>query len=76
MVDKSMVGGLWPQMFEPFRNFGTRVADWVAPAAEASANDNTYRIAVELPGVEDNDIELSVDNGMITVKGEKKTIHN
>ena len=73
MVEKSLASGLWPQMFEPFRNFGSRVADWLAPAAEASVNGNTYRIAVELPGVEEKDIDLTVDNGMVTVKGEKKT---
>ncbi len=73
MVEKSPSGGLWPQMFEPFRSFGTRVADWLAPPAEASVNGDGYRIAVELPGVEEKDIDLSVDNGVITIKGEKRT---
>ena len=73
MVEKSVSSGLWPQMFEPFRSLGNRVADWLAPASEASVNGDTYRIAVELPGVDEKDIDLSVDNGMLTVKGEKKT---
>ena len=73
MVEKPLSTGLWPQMFEPFRNFGTRLSDWLAPAAEASVNGDTYRISVELPGVEEKDIDLAVDNGMLTVKGEKKT---
>lgn len=73
MVEKSLSGGLWPQMFEPLRNFGSRVSDWLAPASEASVNGQTYRIAVELPGVEEKDIDVTVDNGMVTVKGEKKS---
>jgi len=73
MVEKSVSSGLWPQMFQPLRNVGTRVADWLAPASEASMNGDTYRIAVELPGVEEKDIDLTVDNGMVTVKGEKRT---
>ncbi len=73
MVEKSVSSGHWPQMFDPFRNFGARVADWLAPASEASVNGETYRIAVELPGVAEKDIDLTVENGMVTVKGEKKS---
>lgn len=28
---------------------------------------------MELPGVDENDIELSVEDGVVTVRGEKKT---
>ena len=73
MVEKNPIASFWPQMFEPFRGIGTRIADWVAPASEASSDDGAYRIAMELPGVAEDDIHLSVENGMVTVKGEKKT---
>ena len=73
MVEKSHSSGMWPQVFDPLRNFGSRVAEWVAPAAEASEADGSYHIAVELPGVEEKQIDLSVDAGVVTVKGEKKT---
>lgn len=73
MVEKSQTGGMWPQVFDPLRNFGTRVADWLAPASEASEGNGTYTIAVELPGVEEKEIDVTVDKGVVTVKGEKKT---
>lgn len=73
MVEKTPITSFWPQMFEPFRSFGTRIAEWVAPAAEASSDEGAYRLAMELPGVGEDDIHLSVENGMVTVKGEKKT---
>lgn len=73
MVEKSRASGFWPTFYEPLRTMGTRLAEWVAPAAEASANGAGYKIALELPGVEEKDIELTVDDGMVTVKGEKKT---
>jgi HSP20 family protein len=73
MVEKSPAGSLWPSFYEPFRAFGTRLAEWVAPAAEASSDDNLYRISMELPGVEEKDIDISVDDGVVTVKGEKRT---
>lgn len=73
MVEKNPITSFWPQMFEPFRSFGARIADWLAPASEASSDGAAYRIAMELPGVEEKDIHLGVEGGVVTVKGEKKT---
>jgi HSP20 family protein len=71
MVEKSHTAGLWPSIYEPFRNMGQRVAEWLAPASDASSDDRAYTITVELPGVAEKDIELSVHDGVVTVKGEK-----
>ena len=73
MVEKSHTTGFWPSLADPFRTFGSRLAEWVAPASEASGDDNAYRITIELPGVEEKDISLSAENGIVTLKGEKKT---
>ena len=73
MVEKSHTAGLWPSFYEPFRNFGSRVADWLAPASDASANDDAYRISMELPGVDEKDMDVSVDDGVVTVKGQKSS---
>jgi len=73
MIEKSESGSMWPQVFDPLRNFGSRVADWLAPASEASEGNGTYTISVELPGVSENEIDVTVDKGVVTVKGEKKT---
>ncbi len=73
MVAKSPLESLWPSLYEPLRAMGTRVADWVAPAAEASATGADYRISVELPGVAEDDVDLTVEDGVMTVRGEKKT---
>jgi HSP20 family protein len=72
MVEKAQTG-LWPAMFDPFRQLSSRLAEWVAPASEASAGSDSYRIAVELPGVDEKDVELTLDDGVLTLKGEKKT---
>ena len=73
MVERPLSSGLWPQMWEPLRNFGTRVGDWLSPASEASADTKDYRISLELPGVDEKDIDITVNAGVVTVKGEKKT---
>lgn len=71
MVEKSHMAGFWPSLYEPLRTFGTRMADWLAPASDASADEAAYRITMELPGVEEKDIDVSVHDGVVTVKGEK-----
>ena len=73
MVEKSHTSGFWPSLYDPFRQMGERVREWLAPASEASGSDNAYTITVELPGVEEKDIDLSVDDSVVTLKGEKRT---
>jgi len=73
MVEKSHTSGLWPALSDPLRAFGSRISDWIAPLSEASSNDDVYRISIELPGVVEKDITLSANDGVLTLKGEKKT---
>ncbi|MFZ5710694.1 MAG: Hsp20/alpha crystallin family protein [Pseudomonadota bacterium] len=73
MVEKSTAASFWPALYEPFRTMGTRFADWIAPASEASSDDGGYRIALEIPGVAEGDIDVTVNEGIVTVKGEKKS---
>lgn len=73
MVESSHKAGLWPSLYEPLRSMGHKLADWLAPASEASSNGSAYTISMELPGVAEGDIDIGVDAGVVTVKGEKKT---
>lgn len=75
MVEKTDSGNLWPSLQEPFQRLGSRLAEWLAPASEAAAEENAYRIAMELPGVEESDIDLTVHDGVVRVKGEKRSSH-
>lgn len=73
MVEKSHISGFWPALYEPFRAAGQRVAEWIAPASEASGRGDAYTISVELPGVAEDDIHLSVSEHVLTLQGEKRT---
>lgn len=73
MVEKTSSGSFWPSLYEPFRTMGTRLADWLSPASEASQNGDSYRIAMELPGVAESDIHATVEDGVLLVRGEKKS---
>lgn len=72
MVEKSHTAGWWPHLYEPLRGVGARITDWFAPRSEAAAAENGYEISLELPGVQAEDIEVSFDDGSLTVKGEKR----
>lgn len=73
MVEKTSMTGFWPSLFEPFRWPTARLADWLAPASDASSDENAYRITMGLPGVAEEDIHLTVENGVVHLKGEKKS---
>ncbi|NBD29331.1 MAG: hypothetical protein GVY31_04740 [Alphaproteobacteria bacterium] len=68
MIDSPQTGALWPSLYETFRNFGSRLAEWVSPASDASTDDAGYRITMELPGVSEDDIELTVDERVVTIR--------
>lgn len=42
------------------------------PAMEMTDTDKAYKISVEVPGMEAKDIDVSVENDMLVVSGEKK----
>lgn len=43
------------------------------PKVDISETDAEYQLELELPGVELKDVELSVNNGVLLVRGEKKS---
>ena len=43
------------------------------PSLEVNASDNEIRVSAELPGMDEEDIELLVDQDVLTIRGEKKS---
>lgn len=49
--------------------------DWTrleGPSFEVSESDEELRVKAELPGIAEKDVEVTVENGMLLVKGEKR----
>ncbi len=44
----------------------------LAPAIDVSETDNAYKVSVELPGTSKDDIEVTVEQGRLNIRGEKK----
>ena len=50
-------------------------SDWVPPIDIREGGD-TYEVSAELPGVDPKDIDVSLEDGILTVKGERKVESN
>src|SRR5215217_5683213 len=42
------------------------------PSIEVNATDNEVRVSAELPGMDEKDVEVLVNDGVLTIRGEKK----
>jgi len=73
MVEKSHTAGWWPSVYEPLRQMSEKVADWFAPRSEASALEDYYEINVELPGVKAKDVDITMQDNNLLVRGEKRS---
>ena len=53
---------------------GSSVAtsDW-APAVDIKEDAESFLIVADIPGVDPKDIEVHMDNGVLTIKGEKES---
>lgn len=63
------------RLFEsfPFRLPSMRLGRFSsAPALEMSETGKSYKITAELPGIEPEDIEVTFDDGILRISGEKK----
>ncbi|MBT8456073.1 MAG: Hsp20/alpha crystallin family protein [Alphaproteobacteria bacterium] len=45
------------------------------PALDIADSDGVMEITAEIPGVQEDDLDVSISNGVLTLKGEKSTDH-
>jgi HSP20 family protein len=60
------------RLFEDTFGRGEGANSWT-PAVDVRESDNELRLEVELPGINPEEVEVTADNGVLTVRGEKKT---
>jgi HSP20 family protein len=74
------------ERWEPLREFGfpSRLSRWMeealggargrlAPAVDISEDDSKYVVTAELPGTKREDITLEAQEGVLTIRGEKRS---
>jgi HSP20 family protein len=53
----------------------SRATAW-APALDISERKDAYLVTVELPGVEADDLEITMEDGLLTIQGERHVAHD
>lgn len=65
------VGSLFDSLFDtPF--FDVRATGWVPPMS-VYENEESIKVEVELPGVDQKDVSITYTEGNLLIKGEKKS---
>jgi HSP20 family protein len=54
---------------------GATATAW-APALDISERKDAYLVTVELPGVEADDLEITLEDGLLTIQGERHFAHD
>jgi HSP20 family protein len=63
---------LWDSFFEGRgRRRGEEEAEWY-PSLDVAETKNDIVVKAELPGMDQKDIDISLSNGVLTIKGQKK----
>lgn len=70
------------RLFDDFsRGFG-RFGDWpefrstdLTPMMDVSETDKELEVTAELPGLEEKDVDITISDGVLTIRGEKKSDH-
>jgi HSP20 family protein len=52
-----------------------RATAW-APALDISERKDAYLVTVELPGVEAEDLDITLEDGLLTIQGERQFAHD
>jgi HSP20 family protein len=68
------VNRLFDDMLDRFEtgmpSFVGRMSSW--PSVEVTASDKEIRVTAELPGMEEKDVDILIDDDVLTIRGEKK----
>jgi HSP20 family protein len=62
---------IWDSFFERRPARVEEAAEWF-PTLDVSETKNDYVVKAELPGIDPKDIDISLTNDLLTIKGEKK----
>jgi HSP20 family protein len=69
----------WDQLFDTNHQLVedssmVETSHW-APAVDIKEESDRFVLFADIPGVNPNDIEISMENGILTIKGERDTSH-
>lgn len=62
---------LFEDVFREFDNTREALSGVLAPSIDVTQSDHETRVTAELPGVKEEDVDLSVDDDVLTIRAEK-----
>ena len=72
MTTSSPIFGLRREIDRLFEDTFARDGNNWTPAVDIKETDNDIRIDLELPGLRPEDVEVTAENGLLTIRGEKR----
>ena len=76
--DDNPFGTLFREVQKTFEDFSRRTpfarfnSDMLSPKIDVAESKDAIEVTAELPGVDEKDVDVTLTNGMLTVRGEKK----
>jgi HSP20 family protein len=67
------INRMFESLLDQGSDSGTVSPGMLAPALDVHQDDETIEITAKLPGVKEEDIDLSVEDGVLTLRGEKQS---
>ncbi|WPY01869.1 Hsp20/alpha crystallin family protein (plasmid) [Candidatus Trichorickettsia mobilis] len=68
----SLFNSLLDDFFYPSLAGNSQQSNFLSPRMDISETDAEYKIEVELPGIKQQDIEVKMDNNILTIKGQRE----
>lgn len=58
--------------YTPLEETDVTMSSWL-PAVDIKEEDNRFLVKADIPGVEPKDVEVTMENGMLTIKGKRES---
>jgi HSP20 family protein len=77
--DDDPFGSLFREVQKTFEDFSQRTpfarfsSDMLSPNIDIAESTDAIDVTAELPGVDEKDLDVNLANGMLTIRGEKKS---
>lgn len=72
LFDRFTTGFGWPSLALPSFPAASAGDGFAVPAVDVTEDDKAFKIAAELPGMDEKDVEVAVSGDTLTIKGEKR----
>src|SRR3954471_10859008 len=73
MTTTSPIFGLRREIDRLFEDTFARDGNAWTPAVDIKETENDIRVELELPGMKPEDVEITAENGVLTIRGEKRS---